>query len=90
VALAYLVGLVVVLRVELEHLSLFGIFEDSGKLVSSELLAPLLTVGEPSKKKLDDLKSSHVKRKSPRGENVNRGSSNVHSLGVSYNKLAGT
>lgn len=51
VAITYLVGFVVVLRVELEHLSLLVIFEDSGELVSSELLAPLLAISEPVKSK---------------------------------------
>lgn len=49
--MAYLVGFVVVLGVELEHLSLLGIVEDSGELVSSELLAPLLAIGEPEEGK---------------------------------------
>lgn len=51
VAITYLVGFVVVLRVELEHLGLLVIFEDSGELVSSELLAPLLAISEPVKSK---------------------------------------
>jgi len=72
--MTYLIGFVVVLGVELEHLSLLVIFEDSGQLISSELLAPLLAIGEPAKekkKKLDELRSSHVKRKAPHGENAN-------------------
>lgn len=54
VAITYLVGLVVVLGVELEHLSLLVIFEDSGELVSSELLAPFLAISEPAKSKKKD------------------------------------
>lgn len=51
VVMTYLVGFVVVLGVELEHLSLLVIFEDSRQLISSELLAPLLAIGEPAKEK---------------------------------------
>lgn len=44
----YLVGLVVVLRVELEHLGLLGVLESARQVICPKLLAPLLTVHEPS------------------------------------------
>ena len=43
----YLVRLVVVLRVVLEHFCLLSVVEGADELVEIEILAPLLTLDEP-------------------------------------------
>jgi hypothetical protein len=46
--IVYLVSLVIVLRVVLEHLGLLGVLESVDEVVSAKFFAPLLIVDEPS------------------------------------------
>jgi hypothetical protein len=47
----YLVRLVVVLRIKLEHIRLLLVVESANQIVSAELFPPLLTINEPKRQK---------------------------------------